>query len=233
MDAERFVAFDLETTGLVNPYIVSFAFIRSDGKSLASRVCPPVPIEPEATEVHGITNEDVVHERPFVHYSMKIEAFIAGHPLVCHNAAFDLPILDHELRMAGLPGISLDRPVYDTLEIERSIYPMDLESVYKRRLSWDMKGAHDAKADAQACLRIFTDQRRTHKEHVTPSQGYADHARKIKLNEQGDPCFAFGKYRGKPVGDYPDYASWMLTQDFPESTKEALRRIIAWDLPGT
>jgi DNA polymerase-3 subunit epsilon len=54
-----------------------------------------------------------------------------------------------------------------------------------------------------------------------------DYARKLMRNDKGEIVFAFGKNRGKRVLDDPGYAEWMLEGDFPESTKNALRRILA------
>ncbi len=63
--------FDLETTGLstASDRIVELAVIRisppGDVLEAVRRFNPEMPIDPEATAVHGISNEDVADEPPF------------------------------------------------------------------------------------------------------------------------------------------------------------------------
>jgi DNA polymerase III epsilon subunit family exonuclease len=124
LDDVPFVAFDTETTGLgASARLVELGAVRFRGEHLEDEwsclVDPGVPIPPEATAIHGISDQDVAG-RPrarevlggFLH-------FIEGAALVAHHAPFDVGILSRELLRAGLA--LPDNPVLDTCAIPRRL----------------------------------------------------------------------------------------------------------------
>ena len=56
---------------------------------------------------------------------------------------------------------------------------------------------------------------------------YADAARKLKLDEDGDATFSFGKHKGKKVrhvvASDNGYIRWFLKSDFPYSTRKVVQ----------
>lgn len=108
---ERPLAFlDLETTGLstVSDRIVELAVIRvspqGDVLERVRRFNPGIPISPEATEVHGITDADVAHEPSFAARARSLAALLDPCDLAGFNLRrFDLPLLLAEFKRAGVP----------------------------------------------------------------------------------------------------------------------------------
>ena len=107
---EKILAFDLETTGVStnNDRIVQYALIGtlSDGTpvNVEQLVKPPVRIPYEASNIHGIYNEDVRDKPPLSEVADELAELIDGAILVGHNVRkFDYAMLKTEfLRMGRL-----------------------------------------------------------------------------------------------------------------------------------
>ena len=95
---DRPLAFiDLETTGL-NPYSdriveLSILKIRPDGTEgyHSRRINPGIPIPPEATAVHGITDEGIADKPKFGQYAKSIRDFLEGCSPACLSYPGNLP----------------------------------------------------------------------------------------------------------------------------------------------
>ncbi len=120
----RQLILDTETTGL-NPEeghrIIEFAALemidrKLTGKYLQMYINPKRPIDPEATKIHGITDNDVKDKPEFSSVAEQIIEFIQGAELIIHNAKFDLNFLDFQFKLHG-HGITNDfiSGVVDTL----------------------------------------------------------------------------------------------------------------------
>ncbi|RLD76322.1 MAG: hypothetical protein DRJ15_15565, partial [Bacteroidetes bacterium] len=59
---------------------------------------------------------------------------------------------------------------------------------------------------------------------ISRPEGFCDFAGKLKYDKDGLIVFNFGKNMGQPVVGDPSYARWMLGTDFPEQTKEIIRK---------
>lgn len=113
----RFIAFDLETTGILAGVdrIVEVGAVRFiDGQVegvFSTLVDPLMPIPPGASRVNGIT-DDMVKGKPRIEELLESLAdFCGDDPLIAHNAEFDTQFLvadikRHEMRAAK--GIILD-----------------------------------------------------------------------------------------------------------------------------
>ncbi|GAA1365532.1 3'-5' exonuclease [Streptomyces beijiangensis] len=164
------VGFDLETTGTEpsEARIVTAAVVEVlDGepvRRLEWLADPGVPIPDEAAEIHGITTERAAAEgRPVREVAAEIARVLGdywarGVPVVAYNAAFDLTLLDAELRRHGLPPLAGATPVLDPLTIDRAV---DKYRKGKRTLEAScaeygvvLDGAHEAGADALAAVRV-------------------------------------------------------------------------------
>ena len=128
----RQIVIDTETTGL-DPQqghrIIEFAAIelvdrRATGRAIHFRVDPEREIDFAATEVHGMTWEDLKAKPKFREVAAEFIDFVRGAEWVIHNAPFDVGFLDAELRLAGVPGSSeLYSALIDTLALARDMYP--------------------------------------------------------------------------------------------------------------
>lgn len=123
---------------------------------------PGRPISPEATAIHGVTDEMAAKgEDPHtaVHdIAAALEtAWHEGVPVVAFNASFDLTLVDCELARQGYPPLGVGHCI-DPLVIDRAVdkyrkgkRTLDVTCTHYR-VSLD--GAHEAGADAIAAARL-------------------------------------------------------------------------------
>lgn len=173
------VAFDIETTGLRDARPVQIALVCADGRHLCMLINPEKRICTRAWRVHGISNEQVQREgttwREAAPIIRDFLARFAGDcrelTLVAHNAGFDWRILRSENARCNVtvspPGVRLR--VVCTLQLarRRRVFLNALRHMHDEELKltlaylyWlatgsDLEGAHDALADARACLAIY------------------------------------------------------------------------------
>ena len=158
----RFVAIDLETTGLDprRDAIVSLAAIPFlDGVPTAGYVTlvnPGRPIPPESTAVHGLTDGMVRGAPPLEHVLRDAEPVIESAVLVGHNVGFDVAVLSRARRARGLPRVR--NHVIDTNRLAASLHPewrdLSLEHVADR-LGVEVVARHTAEGDALTAGRIL------------------------------------------------------------------------------
>ena len=103
------VFFDLETTGLdlKKDRIIELAFIKwtphGDVLERERRFNPGIPIPPEATAVHGITDADVADEVEFCRTARSLADMLEGCDLAGFNVRrFDIPMLVQEFARCGV-----------------------------------------------------------------------------------------------------------------------------------
>ncbi len=159
-----YTAFDTETTGLEpsrGDRIVAIGAVRIErGRILREAffhtlVNPERPIPPQATKIHGITEEMVKDKPPLREVLPKFLTFCRDTVLVAHNAAFDLKFLEIEAQKLGL---KIDFPVVDTLFISYGLFEEfedhNLDTIAKR-LGIPVAGLHSALGDALLTAEIF------------------------------------------------------------------------------
>lgn len=82
---------------------------------------PGIPIDPGATQIHGITDAMVAGLPGFKAYAARIAHLIRGKKVVIHNASFDCAFLDAEFQRAGIPfDMHAECEVVDTLKMSKS-----------------------------------------------------------------------------------------------------------------
>ncbi len=240
---DRVVAFDLETTGLdpSTDRIVEFAFILLDRDldeldRWTDIVNPGRPIPPEASNVHGITDQDVQDAPPFHHVAPLVQRLVDDSILMAYNHEFDITFLNAELQRAGGPGIPPKAPAIDPMVHFRRHHPDTsnrLEHAVQHYLDAPLEGAHRAIHDTAAMVDVFKAMRRVHPalsqsltDALVEPKEWIDEDKKLYADEEGTIRYGFGKHDGEPVLDHRSYAEWMLTADFPEETKARLREVL-------
>lgn len=158
----RFIAFDLETTGLIPGVdrIVEIGAVRFNNGEVeavfSTLVDPMMSIPEAASRVNGITSEMVIGKPKIDSLLEPFAEFCGDDIIVAHNAAFDTQFLTedikrHECRAAS--GIILD-----TFPIAKKIFP-GLAN-YKlgtlvQHLEIPTTAFHRAEEDASYCGKLF------------------------------------------------------------------------------
>jgi DNA polymerase-3 subunit epsilon len=239
------VIFDLETTGVNIAFdrIVELSALKvlPDGQEewLTLRINPGIPISPEATKVHGITDADVANAPHFKDVARKIASFLEGCDLAGFNSMkFDIPILCEEFLRVNVDFNPARHRYVDVQVIFHKKEQRTLSAAYKFYCHRELENAHSAKADTTATYEILKAQLDRYPdlendiEKLSVFSAFnnnADLAGRIVFNEQGIEVFNFGKHKGKPVEqvlkEEPSYYSWMMNGDFPLNTKQVLTAI--------
>ena len=96
---------DTETTGLDDrAEIVELALIDTAGNPLLDTLIKPrSPIPESATDIHGITNTDVLHAPDWRDVQPLLLDLIAGRPVVIYNAVYDVRLIHQSARAACAP----------------------------------------------------------------------------------------------------------------------------------
>jgi len=175
----KFVAFDLETTGLVNQKdeIIEIGAVKFTVETKAGRVVPKLISEfetfvkpnmlipAEASSVNHITDAMVENAPPVGECLKKFTAFCGqGSILLAHNANFDASFL--RVAYAKNPQLVPGNPVIDSLVMARTILP-ELENhklgymaglFMKRReieMKIDSEKMHRAVYDCEMLMEVF------------------------------------------------------------------------------
>ena len=159
----RVLGFDLETTGFDHrsDRIVQFALIGSDvdGRhiNLQSLVNPRVPIDPNTTRVHGITDDDVRGAGEFSQHVADIAMMMEDSVIVGHNVVqFDWRFLEMECMRAGVET-PRPRAIIDTLVLARRLGIPGRHTLGHlcERFGIGMDRSHQADVDAGATLLLL------------------------------------------------------------------------------
>jgi len=161
----REIVLDTETTGF-NPEdghkIVEIGAIEvinrlPTGRSYHQYINPEREIDASAIRVHGITTEKVSGMPIFSDIAQDFLDFIAGDPIVAHNAQFDVRFLNHELNLADFD--TMPNEVVDTLAIAREQFPgsqVSLDALCRRfEVDLSDRTFHGALLDAQLLAAVY------------------------------------------------------------------------------
>jgi DNA polymerase-3 subunit alpha (Gram-positive type) len=158
-----FIAFDTETTGLWAPSnrmveigAVRFTLNHDRTEIYSSLIRSELPIPPDVTRIHGITDE-MIFDAPLVEEILpKFFDFCGPAVLVAHNAPFDISFVRCE---ADRVKVDCPRnPILDTVDMYRQLHP-DLPSYSLLALSTKFRLAesqrHRALADAEMVMNLI------------------------------------------------------------------------------
>lgn len=237
--------FDLETTGIdvARDRIVEISIFKvypnGTKESKTWLVNPTIPIPPQVTAVHGISDEKVANEPTFAELASQIHNMIKDSDLAGFNSdRFDIPLLAEELLRAGVDFDMKNRVSVDVQTIFHKMEERTLSAAYKFYCGQTLENAHSAEADTMATYEILKSQldRYTDLENdmkslseFTTRKKSVDFAGFIAINDKRQEYFTFGKYKNVLVDEVfdkdPGYYGWIQNADFPLYTKKVLTGI--------
>lgn len=251
--------FDLETTGtnVVKDRIVEISIfkLKPDGQtqSMTRLVNPGMPIPPETTAIHGISDKDVENQPTFAQLAPELNQFLEQCDLAGYNSnKFDIPMLMEEFLRTGIRFDIKKRRLIDVQNIFHKMEPRTLKAAYRFYCGKELDSAHQAEADTRATYEILLAQIERYSgldyedregNISQPIQNdvdslyqfsydhrNADLAGHIGYNKAGKEVFHFGKHKGRLVEEVfkqePQYFDWMMKADFPLSTKQVIQGIM-------
>jgi DNA polymerase III subunit epsilon len=238
------VFFDIESTGVevAKARIVELCGIKihpdRTRTEFFQRFNPGMPIPPEATTIHGITNEMVANEPKLQDKLSDILSFFAGCDFAGYNIVkFDVPLLVEELLRNGAHDIPFaDARFIDCYRLWQRKAPRQLKDALRHYADEEHLNAHSAQADVEATIKVFAGQLRKH-EDLVPDLGHlhevcngnqqaVDYAGCFARNAEGELIFTFGQNKGKRIAENHGMLRWMLEKDFTAHTKQIARRIL-------
>lgn len=229
------VVFDIESTGLSprHDHIIELAAIKvmPDGTEIEKSwlLNPTVPIPPETTKIHGITNEIVKECPTFKERAKEIFEFFRDCDLSGFNAdRFDIPMLEEEFARAGWNFAASSRKHVDVQRIYHRMEPRDLSAAVEFYLGRSHAGAHGAEADTRATLEVLKAQMQkypdlprdvpTMDEFLAPHDPMNADRNGMLRWVNGELTINFGRKKGailrKMLLDDPNYLRWIIKGDF-------------------
>ena len=244
------IFFDLETTGLhmKNDRIIELALIKitpqGDVLEKVRRFNPGIPIPPEATAVHGITDADVAGKAPFCARARALADLLEGCDLAGFNIRrFDLGMLIAEFARCGIRFEMEGRRVIDMQNIFHHEEPRDLSAAARFYLGREHEEAHTALGDIRTSAAVLGAQLQRYPRIPQDLEGLHAYCQEhfplrtevdrwFSTEEEGR-VFRRGKHVGRPLDEVartePDYLRWMMgAEDMDEDVirlvQEALQR---------
>ncbi len=251
--------FDIEATGLhvLRDRIIQIAIkkFHADGsapKTYQQLINPGIPISEEASDITGITVDDVRNKPPFSRVADEIYAFIGESDLAGYNSnRFDVPMLMEEFARCGL-SFSIDkRRLIDVQKIFYRMEPRTLSAAYKYYCDDEMTRAHDAMSDVDATIAVLKGQLERYRDadleddngvlekpvrndvqalhDFTNDPRILDVTQRLKYDPRGEIIFNFGRYKGARVKEVlskdRDYYQWIIKKEFSIQVKNIVRKV--------
>ncbi len=163
----RRIVLDTETTGLepaeghriIELACLELAGRRATGRHFHRYVNPQRAIDLAASQVHGLTHEDLADKPRFEDIVDEFLDFVSGCELLIHNAPFDVAFLNAELERIGRPRLEVVCTVSDTLEMAREMHPgkkNSLDALCERyAVDHSKRTLHGALLDAQLLAEVW------------------------------------------------------------------------------
>ena len=240
------IFFDLETTGKAknpnNVRIIEISAVKVNPDTLETidtyyHKCnnDGVPIDPDATERHGMTEQDLIGLDTFQSIAKEVYDFFEGCDVGGYYCTiFDIPILYYSFIRAGISW-NYKTKVFDIYSLYRKYNSGKLGEVYERYTGKKLEDAHHANADVMATIEVYKEQRRRGEEFEESDLEVFDENLdmpgnfKIRLNESGvkEVYIDFGKWKGTTVDKVDtSYFKWIMENtDFPVDTRHYAKKI--------
>jgi DNA polymerase-3 subunit epsilon len=208
-------------------------------ESRTRRINPEMPIPPQASEIHGITDDDVKDAPTFKSVAKSLAAQIEGCDLAGYNSnRFDIPLLAEEFLRADVDIDLMKRKFVDVQTIFHKKEQRTLSAAYKFYCEKELENAHAAEADTRATYEILKAQLDRYADlqndvaflaEFSAFGNNVDFAGRMIYNANHQEVINFGKYKGRLVTDVlaedPGYYGWIMQGDFPLHTKKAFTAI--------
>jgi DNA polymerase-3 subunit epsilon len=240
---------DLETTGKdpKEDRIVEISLVKIsvDGEksSFESKVNPGIKINPAATAVHGITDEQAADEVSFPFIAKYVIEFIEGCDMAGYSSnAFDIPILYRELKRSGIRWNWKETNFIDVGNIFKIMESRTLAAAYRYYCKKELINAHSSTADVEATIEILQEQIKLYSDHKEFKQlnsvgkiaffsnynkEMVDITGNFTKNDDGQMIFNFGKHKGEICRDHNNYLYWMLKDaSFDEDVKAIVKNLL-------
>lgn len=172
---------------------------------------PNRTVPQESYEIHGISTSFLKDKPSFPEVVKPFLEFIRNHPIIAHNAKFDIGFINAELALLGLPGI-IEGRVTDTLKIARKCFPgapASLDALCRRfKVSLETRTKHGALVDARLLAEVYLN------------------LLKVSKNKKNNifELLQENKTANKPKINFP-YRTFPPSQEEVEKHKEALKYI--------
>lgn len=195
----------------------------------------------DSAKIHGITDEMLVNEQPFLTFAPRIGTILdEAQIIIGYNLNFDLDMLCAAFERCNFKPPDFGKKILiDPLALWRVMEPRKLEHAFARFVGGQLKGAHAAGVDVAATgdvllgmLRDFGLSNKTWGEvqalaspEAAYRLGHTDHFKWTFVDGYALPIvtMTFGKHKGCRVDDpeVKGYLSWIANKgDFPSSVKE-------------
>jgi DNA polymerase-3 subunit epsilon len=229
---------DVQSTGLDpdNARIVKLSVFRvdPDGTEHVKSVLvnPGMPIPPGSTQVHGISDLDVMDKPVFRSYARALADHLEGCDLAGFGIErFGLPLLQAEFARNDVEFDMEGRSVVDAMTVFHRLEPRNLASAYARfvggvrpeswRLEDDAQGARNVYEILLGEIRSAAGVPQKPSELAAWAKGIDDSAidseGKFIWSEEGDALVNFGKHRGERlvevVSNDISYLNWVSGSD--------------------
>ncbi len=238
------IFFDLETTGtnILHDRIVEISMIKvhPDGHDdqRTIRINPTIPIPPEATEIHHISDSDVADKPTFKQVAKALAQSFEGCDIAGFNSnKFDIPMLAEEFARAGVNFDFSRARFIDVQTIFHKKEQRTLVAAYRFYCDKDLEGAHSADADTRATYEVLMAQLDRYEDLPNDIDALAEFSsqnRNVDLmgrmiyDDKNREVINFGKYKGQLATEVlrrdPGYFGWIQQGEFPSDFK---RKILA------
>ncbi|KAA8995920.1 DNA polymerase III subunit epsilon [Affinibrenneria salicis] len=169
----RQIVLDTETTGMnmigvhyEGHKIIEIGAVEVINRRLTGRhfhvyVKPDRLVDPEAYNVHGISDEFLADKPTFTQIADDFLDFIRGAELVIHNASFDIGFMDYEFRLMqrDLPKTETFCKITDSLLMARKLFPgkrNSLDALCDRyQIDNSKRTLHGALLDAEILAEVY------------------------------------------------------------------------------
>ena len=223
--AMRPIFYDTETTGLkskVDKIVEIAAYDPELDRSFCEFVNPGVPIPPDASSVHGITQEMVESAPDFGEVGRRFAEFCDGDILlIAHNQdGFDIHFIRAEFGRHDIP--MPEWKTLDTLKWARKYRP-DLPShslqFLREMYGIEANNAHRALDDVMVLYKVYL----AMIDDLSTDQVYELLCQQKKIEAAvGITEMPFGKHRGQPLDKVPkNYVKWLASDGAFDSEENA------------
>lgn len=221
---------------------ISYIKVMPNGEEISKtqRINPGMPIPPEASAVHHITDEMVADKPLFKQFAKTLADTFKGCDFAGFNSnRFDIPMLDEEFHRADVEFDFSKARFVDVQTIFHKKEPRTLVAAYRFYCDKELEGAHSADADTRATLEVLRAQLDKYQDlegDVESLSKFGNQNRNVDLagrliyDSEDREVINFGKYKGQIAEEVlakdSGYYGWILQSDFSGNTKRAFTRIL-------